>query len=150
MENEVHNTNNSEATRGPVAARILRALSLLQYKTATILGSADDPRSPRARCKQLCYAHLCRGYTPGHAGLRAHISVLETLEKEYRTCPVLLCWRVWQENKQGALAPDNVRRPPVYFGSTSHLAMAARFHACRSSKQGQRLLRGAVLAQNWR
>jgi len=144
------NTNTSEASRGPVAARILRALSLLQYSETTELGSPDDPRSARARVKQLCYSHLQRGYETGRAGLRAHIAVLETLAKEYRSCPVLLCWRVWEENQSRTLAPDHVRRPPVQFGTTSHLAMAARLLSYRASKQGVCQLRGAVLAKNWR
>lgn len=128
----------------------LWALSELLHQEANGLGAKDLPGSVTARVKQLCDAHLRRSYATGHAGLRAHTAVLKTLEKEYRTDPVLLCWRVWGEDAARALASSDVRRPAILAGSNSHRAMAARWRALRRGKPEVGNVHREVFPKDWR
>lgn len=128
----------------------MRPLSELLHQEANGLDDKNLPRGVCERVKQLSDAHLRRSYKTGRLGLQAHTAVLATLEAEFRTCPILLCWRVWGEDQARALAHSDVRRPPVPTGGAAHRAMAFRWRTLRGSQSTERSVCGQIFPQNWR
>lgn len=79
----------------------------------------------RARLERLSYAYLSRGYVPGEAGYAAFRDVYKSAEAlSPDSCPLLLLWRIWWQNRTSTLACAAVRPPAPRPGTVSHKAMA--------------------------
>ena len=120
------------------SVRIMRELSDTEKRRVDL---AFDVRSAVARVRSLLDANLRPEQRAGLPRLLAYFRVLETISKEYpKICPVLLCWRIWEEDSSAALAYDSfLRRTPVSLRLILSTGVAPRWrslHRCHASANG--------------
>lgn len=151
----MQNSNRAKERGRWSAASFVRALCPLLDKSSVGMDLTDRAGSTGLRVKQLHYANVQRRAPNRRVRLQGYLAVLETLQKEYKeACPILLCWRVRQADRQGALAPDPVRDYSPRRGGTGHRAMVAKWNVTRLqlgrvNHPEQRSIRGQVLLKNW-